>query len=66
MRSPNQARTQRVGAVDIAENGDVALKKLQRATKHGKSGYDLVLTDVFMPKVRAIYSDLRTRLSASR
>lgn len=40
-----------IAAVDIAENGDVALKKLQRASKHGKAGYDLVLTDVFMPKV---------------
>ena len=30
----------------------MALKKLQRANKHGKAGYDLVLTDVFMPKVR--------------
>eukprot|EP00892_Ulva_mutabilis_P002202 jgi/Ulvmu1/11983/UM082_0062.1 len=37
--------------VDIAENGDVALKKLQRPCRPGTQGYDLVLTDVFMPKV---------------
>lgn len=52
--SANGVTDKAIHTVDIAENGDVALKKLQRPSRRGTHGYDLVLTDVFMPKVRLL------------
>ena len=39
-------------AVDIAENGQVAMDKLSRAWRKKLISYGLILTDIYMPKVR--------------
>jgi CheY-like chemotaxis protein len=39
-------------AVDVAENGEVALAKLNKSRRKGHASVGLILTDVFMPKVR--------------
>lgn len=63
---PSRSPDDEANAVDIAENGDVALKKLQRPCKRGAHGYDLVLTDVFMPKVRLLLLHLFVTYTSPR
>lgn len=41
-------------AVDIAENGQVAMEKLSKARRKGNVSYGLILTDIYMPKVRPV------------